>query len=158
MKFVLLFLFVTSLAAQRYNFDESRYISAISQTFKKSGVIVIEDDSVQISYNKPTFYKITLNKNGVSIEDDSKNITQLKGKKLLFSKLYLNLIKEINKSATPKNSDYFDVKRVENGYELYPKDEMKNYISKLYLHVDGNELVSFKIVMQNEDVIEIVKK
>ena len=58
MRYILILFIQLTLFAQNYDFDEVKYISALSTEFKKSGNINIEERRTVITYSKPSFKEI----------------------------------------------------------------------------------------------------
>ncbi|QFR50205.1 hypothetical protein FJR48_10875 [Sulfurimonas lithotrophica] len=155
---LLLILLTLTLDAKSYKFDEFRYVKAVQVEFKKSGTISINNKSISITYDKPQYQKVTSSKEGVTIDKGNGEIQNLEGRALQYTKVYLELIRELDDINNYKDNKNFSVEQDKNLYTLYPKEGIDFRIEKINIQTNNNKVKSFKMHMKNEDVITIVKK
>jgi hypothetical protein len=159
LRFIFLTLLLTlCLNAITYEFDEYRLVKAVDVKFKKSGVISIDENNISITYNKPDYKKVTSSKNGVIIDNGDGDVQELEGRSLTYTKVYLELIRELDDINNYKKNKDFRVKKEKNIYTLYPEGDVSYSIDKIVIDTKNSKVKSFKMHMQNEDIVEIVKR
>ena len=158
MRFIILLLITMTLYSNTFNFNEYRFVYAVGTTFKKSGTITIDNRAITISYKKPNFKKIISDGENIGIEDESGDVKQLKGRALLYTKQYLDLIINVESVKELKSNENFDVEMKDNIQTLYPKNEMKRQLEKIEVKRVNGEISEFKMFMSNSDTVEIIKE
>ena len=159
MRFTLLLIFLTlTLNATTYKFDELRYVKAVLVEFKKTGTMFMDDKSICITYDAPKYQKVTSSEDGVTIDNGDGKVQKLEGRALQYTKVYLELVRELDDINNYKNNRDFSVEKEQNIYTLYPKGEMSYKIEKIEIDTKNDQVKSFKMHMSNEDIITIVKK
>ncbi len=158
MRFILIFVLTVALFGSSYDFNEFKYVSAVSTYFKKSGHIEIDKDRVIITYTKPKYKKVVKKDNNISIEDSSKKIYHLKGKARYYAGIFISVMTKLGNFAQIKTNEDFIVTKNDNIYTLYFKGDLSNAISKAEIKTKNSKVLSFKMFMPNKDTLEIVKK
>ncbi len=158
MQYILILLISITAFASSYNFDEHRYVNAIDKKFIKTGIISIEDDKTIVTYEKPIFKRIVADSKSITIEDADGDIEKLSGDMLLYTKMYLDLIKKIDDVQELKSNDDFDIKKELDIYVLHIKNQLSDYVTKVEVKTSQNKISEFKIYMLNDDTIKIIKK
>lgn len=159
MRFILLIISLTlSLNASTYKFDEYRLVKAVNVKFKKSGVISFNKDEVSITYDKPNYQKVTSSQDGVTIDKGDGDIQKLEGRALTYTKVYLDLLRELDNVKNYKDNRDFKVEKNKSVYTLYPQGDINYRIEKIVVDTKNEKVKSFKMFMGNEDIIEIVKR
>ncbi|MCF6330662.1 MAG: hypothetical protein L3I99_03860 [Sulfurimonas sp.] len=158
MQYILILLISITAFASTYNFDEHRYVNAVEKKFTKSGTISIEDDKTVITYEKPIFKKIVANSKSIVIEDADGETEELSGDMLLYTKMYLDLIKKIDNVQELKSNDDFDIKKELDIYVLHIKNQLSDYVTKIEVKTLQDKISEFKIYMLNDDTIKIIKR
>jgi len=158
MRYLIILLITFNLFGSTYNFDEYRFVSAISKEFHKSGTISIDDKKIVITYTKPEFKKIVADAEGIVVEDAEGEKEALEGNILFYTKIYLNLIKKIDDVEALQSNDDFDVKQEGNFYILKIKNQLSDYVKKIELTTKDDKISTFKIFMLNDDTIKILKR
>jgi len=158
MRLVILLLITMSLYSNSFNFNEYRFVYAVGTTFKKSGSIVINNEAITISYKKPNFKKIISDGEAIGIEDESGKVNQLKGRALIYTKQYLDLIIKVERTKVLESNENFDVEMKDQIQTLYPKNEMKKQVEKIEVKRVNGEISEFKMFMSNSDTVEIIKE
>ncbi|WP_121627317.1 hypothetical protein [Poseidonibacter antarcticus] len=158
MRFILILFIQLTLYAQNYNFDEIKYISAVSHEFKKSGNINIEEEKTIITYSKPSFKEIIKDNENVSIKDSSGKIYKLKGRAKVFTQQFIDIMTRLGNIDEMKTNKDFDVKKEDNLYYITFLEDISNQIKNAEVKVKNSKVISFKMFLPNEDTIEIIKK
>ena len=159
MRSVLLIISLTlMLNAASYKFDEYRLVKAVDVKFKKSGAITFDKDKISITYDKPQYQKVTSGKKGVTIDKGDGDIEKLEGRALTYTKVYLDLLRELDNVNNYQENRDFRVEKADNVYTLYPKGEIDFRIEKIVVDTKKDKVKSFKMYMKNQDIIEIVKR
>lgn len=158
MRFILIFVIHLSLYAQSYNFEEIKFISAVSTEFKKSGNINIEKEKTIITYEKPKFKQIVKDSENISIEGSSGKIYKLKGKAKHFTQQFIEVMTKLGNFNEIKSNRDFSVKK-ENEYAYVTfKGDISNQILNAEVRIKESKVISFKMFLPNEDTLEIIKK
>jgi len=158
MRYILILFIQLTLYAQNYNFDEIKYISAVSQEFKKSGNINIEEERTIITYTKPSFKEIIKDNENVSIKGSSGKIYKLKGRAKVFTQQFIDIMTRLGNIDEMKTNRDFDVKKEDNLYYITFLEDISNQIKNAEVKVKDSKVISFKMFLPNEDTIEIIKK
>ena len=158
MRYILILFIQLTLYAQNYNFDEIKYISAVSQEFKKSGNINIEEERTIITYTKPSFKEIIKDNENVSIKGSSGKIYKLKGSAKVFTQQFIDIMTRLGNIDEMKTNRDFDVKKEDNLYYITFLEDISNQIKNAEVKVKDSKVISFKMFLPNEDTIEIIKK
>lgn len=146
-------LLTISLFAKSFNFIEDRYSDALGRSISLDGEITFEKDRLFIKYkdsNREILYKdssLEL-KDGADIlvlaKEESQRMSQYFKIILL---LYANDEKELEKK--------FDIKTENDISVLFPKGHMKDFLQKIVLQKEKNELKEIRLFIQNGDRIVI---
>jgi hypothetical protein len=158
MQYFLIFFLQLTLYAQNYNFDEVKFISAVSTEFKKSGNITIEKNKVTITYNKPIYKQIIKDKENISIKGSSGKIYTLKGKAKYYTKQFIDnmiILGDFNKIKTNRD---FDIKKEKDVFFITFLGDVSNQISKAEVITKNSKVISFKMFLPNKDTLKILKK
>lgn len=158
MRYILILFIQLTLYAQNYNFDEIKYISAVSHEFKKSGNINIEEEKTIITYSKPSFKEIIKDNENVSIKGSSGKIYKLKGRAKVFTLQFIDIMTRLGNIEEMKTNRDFDVKKEDNLYYITFLKDISNQIKNAEVKVKDSKVISFKMFLPNEDTIEIIKK
>jgi len=158
MRYFIILLIHLSLFAQSYDFEELKFISAVSTEFKKSGNISIEENKTVITYNKPSFKQIVKDSENVSIEGSSGKIYKLKGKAKYFTQQFIDIMTRLGDFNEIKSNRDFDVKKEKSVYYLTFLEEISSQIKSAEVRIESSKVLSFKMFLPNEDTIEIIKK
>lgn len=157
-KTLLIILFLAlALDAKSYKFEEYRYVQAVDVKFKKTGVVFMDKDVISITYDAPKYQKVISSKDGVTIDKGEGDVQKLEGRALTYTKVYLELIRELDNVKNYKDNKNFSVEKYNNTYTLFPKGDKDFRIDKIIIKTNKAEVKSFKMFMTNEDIIEIVK-
>jgi len=158
MRFVLILLLHVALFASSYEFDEYKFIKAVSSEIKKSGKIEIDGDKTIVTYIKPKYKQIIKEDENVSIKDSEGNIYNLKGKAKYYTKLFINTMTRLGEFSELKSNKDFDVVKYEDMYNITFKGDISNQIIKAEVEIKNSKVKSFKMFMPNEDTLQIIKK
>ncbi|MCF6172171.1 MAG: hypothetical protein L3J44_00030 [Campylobacteraceae bacterium] len=158
MRFIVILFIQIMLFANSYDFDEYKYVSAVSSEFHKSGHIDIQVKRTIIIYKQPSYKKIIKTDTNVSIEDSSGSIYHLKGKANFYAKSFIDVMTRLGNFDKLKSNPDFDVQKDGDAYYLTFKAELADQISKAKVTTKNSKVLSFKMYMPNDDTIEIVKK
>jgi outer membrane lipoprotein-sorting protein len=158
-KIIVLLILNITLFASSYNFDEYKFVSAASITFKQSGNISFEGDKTIITYSEPKYKQIVSDGTNITIQgSSSKKLYKLKGKALFYTKLFIDVMSRLGEFKNLKNSRDFDVKKQGDLYEISFKRELEDQLIKGEGLTKDTKVKSFKLFMKNGDTIEIVKR
>lgn len=158
MRYILILFFQLTLFAQNYDFDEIKFITAVSTEFKKSGNINIEKDKTTITYSKPTYKQIIKDDENIIIKGSSGKIFTLKGKAKYYTKQFIDtmiILGDFNKIKTNRD---FDVKEKKDILLVTFKSDISSQISRAEVRIKDSKVVSFKMYLPNEDTLKIIKK
>lgn len=158
MRFILILFLQLSLFAQKYDFEEKKFISAVETEFKKSGNINIEENRVVITYNKPSFKEIIKDNENVSIKGSSGKIYKLKGKAKHFTQQFIDIMTRLGSFDEMKSNRDFDVIKEDKVYYITFLDDISSQIKNAEVRIENSKVISFKMFLPNEDTIEIIKK
>lgn len=157
MRFIIIILLHVALFASSYDFNEFKFVSAVSTTFKKSGKIDTQGLITKITYKEPKYKQIIKNDENVSIKDSSGKIYRLKGKALYYTKMFINIMTRLGKFSEIKTNNDFDVQKDGDIYNLVFKGDLANMIVKAEVKTKKSKVLSFKLYMPNEDTLSIIK-
>ncbi len=159
MRYVLaLCLSIVLYASNSYNFDEYKFVSAASATFKQSGNISFDSGKTTITYSEPKYKKIVNDGTDVTITGKSGKSYKLKGKGLFFTKLFIDVMARLGNIKKLKNSKDFILLKKNDLYIVNFKGDMEDEVLKAEVHLKKSKVKSFKLFMKNGDTLEIVKK
>lgn len=152
---IAILILASSLFASHVKFKESRYIDATGKTINLKGEIEFAKDSITVSYTEPS--KKTLNVKGDTLtiqnENGSKETVDLnKNKQFGF---YFSIFRSINEKNPDSFKEFFDVTKLQNGYKLTPKNELKKSIVQIAVKTGNDKPQNIKIELANGDKIEI---
>ena len=142
-----------SIMAKSFNFTELRYSDAIGKTMKLNGEITFKKDGLNILYPKS---KRVLNYSDDTLvyEVDSKEV------KLNFMQTqqiiqYFEVLILLHAGDKSLIDEMFVVSKKLGITTLLPKDSLKDYISKIELYKEKQELEYVKLYLSNNDSIMI---
>jgi len=159
MRYILALCFsILLFASNSYDFDEYKFVSAASATFKQSGNITFEKGKTIITYSEPKYKKIVNDGTDITITGKSGKSYKLKGKGLFYTKLFINVLSRLGDIKSLKNSRDFSITKKENLYVVEFSGEMEDQALKAEINVEKSKVKSFKLFMKNGDTLEIVKK
>jgi len=156
--FLMLCLSIMLFAAESYDFDEYKFVSAASATFKKSGNISFDKDKTVITYFEPKYKQIINDGTNITIKANSGKSYKLKGKGLFYTKLFIDVMARLGNIKKLKNSKDFVLSKKDNFYIVNFKGEMEDEVLKAEVCIEKAKVKSFKLFMKNGDTIEIAKK
>lgn len=158
MRTLLVIFLHVALFGNSYEFDEYKFIKAVSSEFKKSGTITLNKNETIIIYTHPTHKQIIKNDTNVTIIDSSNLPYILKGQASYYAKLFIDIMARLGEFSEIKSNKDFDV--VQNGsrYLLTFKGDLSNQIRNAEVETKDSYVRSFKMFMPNEDTLQIVKK
>ncbi|MFK5882254.1 MAG: hypothetical protein QM482_08555 [Sulfurospirillum sp.] len=158
MRFILILFLHIVLFANSYNFDEYKYIKAVSSEFQKSGHIDVKKNRTVIIYKEPSYKKIIKTDTNVTIEDLQGKLYHLKGKANLYAKSFIDIMTRLGNFKKLKSNRDFDVQKEGDTYYITFKGDIGERIDKAEVYIKNSKVQSFKMFMPNEDTIKIVKK
>ncbi len=158
MRFIVILALHVALFANSYNFDEYKFVKAVSAEFKNSGHIDVQKDKTVIVYSEPSYKKIIKTDTNVTIEDSSKKLYHLKGRANFYAKTFIGTMTRLGDFSKLKGSSDFDIQKDGNTYFIAFKGDLANQITKAEVYVKDSKVLSFKMFMPNGDTIKIVKK
>ena len=94
-------------ANESYDFDEYKFVSAASTTFKQSGNISFNENKTVITYSQPKYKQITNDGVSVVIKGKSGKTYKLKGKGLFYTKLFIDVMARLGNLTKLKTSRDF---------------------------------------------------
>ena len=145
-------------ANESYDFDEYKFVSAASATFKQSGNISFDGNKTVITYSQPKYKKITNDGVNITIEGKSGKTYKLKGKGLFYTKLFIDVMARLGNLTKLKTSRDFFLTKNGNLYNVDFKGEMEDQVLKAEVEVTKSKVKRFKLFMKNGDTLEIVKR
>ncbi len=145
-------------AGNSYNFDEYKFVSAASTTFKQSGNISFDGTKTTITYSEPKYKKIINDGTDITITGKSGKSYKLKGKGLFFTKLFIDVMARLGDIKKLKNSKDFILSKKDNLYTVNFKGDMEDEVLKAEVYLKNSKVKSFILFMKNGDTLEIVKK
>ncbi|MEN8302461.1 MAG: hypothetical protein ABFQ64_00150 [Campylobacterota bacterium] len=149
----LMFLFISSLLSDSFNFSEVRYSDALERSIKLKGEITFEKNSLHIKYNdseRSILYKdsvLTLKENDRTVELEEAELQRVSQ----FFEILL-LLHSGDESAL---NDKFDMQRFEDKSMLIPKGYIGNFVQKIELKKLNKELKEVSLFLKNSDYITI---
>ena len=158
MRYLLILFIQLTLFAQNYDFEEIKYISALSHEFKKSGNINIEEERTVITYSKPSFKEIIKDNENVSIKGSSGIIYKLKGRAKVFTQQFIDIMTRLGNIDEMKSNKDYNVKKENNLYYITFLEDISSQINNAEVSVKDSKIISFKMFLPNKDTIEIIKK
>ncbi len=158
MRYLLILLFNALLFGNSYDFDEYKFVFAVSAEFKQSGNISFEGSKTIITYSEPKYKQIINDGENITIEGSSGKIYKLKGKALFYTKLFIEIMTRLGKIEEIKTNRDFDVKKEGDIYFLTFNGEIEEQIPKAEVQIKNSKVVSFKLFMKNDDTLEILKR
>jgi len=159
MRYILvLCLSVMLFGASSYDFNEYKFVSAASVTFKQSGNISFDNSKTIITYSQPKYKQIIDDGIDVTITSKSGKTYKLKGKALFYTKLFIDVMKRLGDIKYLKKSRDFLLVKKENIYIVEFKNGIKDQVLKAEVEVKNSKVKSFKLFMKNGDTLEIIKR
>ncbi len=155
---VIFILCVNFLFSTSYDFDEIRFIKAIDNKTYKSGHIDISDSSVTVTYKTPSYKKILKREDNVTIESSSGDTYGLKGKALLYTNIFINIMSRLGEYKSLKTNKDFRVDKEDGRFQITFLENIGDVIKSAFVYVKNQKVISFKLYMHNGDTIEIIKK
>ena len=158
MRYILILcLNVFLFASNSYDFDEYKFVSAASATFKQSGNIAFQKSKTIITYSQPKYKKIISDGTDITIEGKSGKTYKLKGKGLFYTKLFIDVMARLGDTKSLKTSRDFSLTKQKNLYVVEFTNEIKDQVLKAEVELKKSKVRSFKLFMKNGDTLEIVK-
>ena len=145
-------------ANESYDFDEYKFVSAASTTFKQSGNISFNENKTVITYSQPKYKQITNDGVSVVIKGKSGKTYKLKGKGLFYTKLFIDVMARLGNLTKLKTSRDFSLTKNGNLYNVDFSGEIEDQVLKAEVEVIKSKVKRFKLFMKNGDTLEIVKK
>jgi hypothetical protein len=149
---------VKFLFSASYDFDEIRFIKAIDNKIYKSGHIDISDSTVTVTYETPSYKKILKKEDNVTIEGSSGDIYSLKGKALLYTNIFIDIMSRLGEYKSLKTNKDFQVNKEGGKFQITFLENTGDVIKSALVYVRNQQVISFKLYMLNGDTIEIIKK
>lgn len=158
MRFILILLLHVGIFARSYDFDETKYVSAVDTNFVQNGNIEILKNKTIITYKNPRFKQIVKTDTNTSIKSSSGDTYTLKGKALYYTNLFIGIMTRLGDFNELKSNDDFSVKKDGNMYDISFKGDLSDAITRAEVKTKNSKVLSFKMFMPNEDTLKIVKK
>ncbi|MDF1883967.1 hypothetical protein JHD49_08460 [Sulfurimonas sp. SAG-AH-194-C21] len=153
-KFLLsLVMFSSLMMAKSYQFSEVRYSDALSKSINLHGIITFGDESLDVFYEKSK-NRLVYEDEELFMYENEEDIDLGESERVKIVQYFeiIILLYEGDKSRLQEN---FTIKTEGTKTLLLPKDEMSNYISKIKLVHEKEELKSLKLYLTNDDTIKI---
>ncbi len=153
MKIFLILLLASILFSKIYDFAETRYSDALNKERKLEGIIDFSDKGLSIKYKKAKtelYYKnaqLRYLKDGKEIE--------LKQQQSAYLSDFFHIIYLIHKNDFNKLAKSFTISKDEHAIMLYPLDISKDYIKKIKIMQEQEEVKSITLYLNNRDYINI---
>jgi hypothetical protein len=156
-RFLFLFLFsIFSLFAKQIEFKEEKYISALSTSVYRNGMLNINKDFTVISYPKEN-KSFTFKKENI-IEKNGEKEEVLSYEENLDLNIFSKIIESIYTNQPENLKEYFEIIEKDKVTTLVPSDYIANVISKIEYQKIDSKLKFLKIYFTNDDWINIVEK
>lgn len=146
-------LFISNILASNYNFIEYRYSHAIDDTIKLKGIISFKDEGLIIKYSNDKLIQYEYDRLIIEEDYEPVNISYQDEERI---KEYLQLIMLLHNDDSVESLKIFNISKLDNLIVLKPKNDLKEYISKIELLKIGSELKRIKFFIFNDDTISIV--
>lgn len=146
-------LLVTILFSKSYNFTEIRYSDAIDKSIHLDGIISFDDESLEILYEKSD-KRLVYEDEEMSMHMGDEEIS-LETSEVIKIAQYFEIIILLYEGDNNKLQENFTIKTEGETTLLFPKDEMNNYIGKIKLVHEKENLKSLKLYLTNDDTIKI---
>jgi len=148
-----LFIFSTFVFAESFHFHEVRYSNALDKSKKLEGNISFVKNGLLIDYTDEKqslhYVNATLvySKNGKIVMLDAKSAQRIKE--------YFDILMLLHDADEKKLEEDFIVEKDVKALLLIPKTMIKNFIKKIKLTKEKNELKSVQLILNNGDLITI---
>lgn len=148
-----LFIFSTSMFAQSFHFQEIRYNNALDKSktlegnisFVKNGLLIDYTDKKQSLHYINAILEYTKDEKIITL--DEKNAQRIKE--------YFDILILLHDADEKKLEEDFIVEKDAQTLLLTPKTIIKNFIKKIKLTKEKNELKSVQLILNNGDLITI---
>jgi len=158
MRFVVIFILTMALFGSSYDFDEYKYVKAVSNEFQKSGHIDIDKNRTVITYKEPTYKKIIKTDTNVTMEDSKGKLYHLKGKANFYALSFIDIMTKLGDFRRLKSNLDFDVQKEGDIYYVIFKGDIGDRIERAEVYIKNSKVKSFEMFMPNGDTLKIVKK
>ncbi|PLY09945.1 MAG: hypothetical protein C0626_07730 [Arcobacter sp.] len=154
---VLFLIFVSTmiLFSKPIKFKEEKYISALSTSVYRNGILKIDNDTLEIRYLNEDKSFIFTKENIIEKNGDKKKVLNYEEnfELTIFSKI----IDSIYKNKPENLKEYFQIIKDDSVNRLIPNDYISNVISKIEYKKKDDKLIFLKIFFTNDDWINIVE-
>ena len=154
----LLMLAISTLLAQTYTFNESRYIYAIDKNISLEGSIFFSDDFMKISYTAPQQRVIEVDSTQMNIYENKKHIQSITLKDDAKMALYMSFIKKMYQMDLDALKEYFSIEKKGSTLYLTPNAMSKTIINSIKVHYNKSVIQSIYTKMQSGDEILLLIK
>ncbi len=158
MRVILILLFTVALFGQSYDFDEYKYVKAVSNEFQKSGHIDIDKNRTIIIYKEPKYKKIIKTDTNVTMIDSKGKKYHLKGKANFYARSFIGIMTRLGDITKLKSNSDFDVQKDGDIYYIKFKGDIGDRIEKAEIYMKNSKVIGFEMFMPNGDTLKIVKK
>ena len=158
MRYIIILFLSLKLFATSYEFDEYKFVSAASVTFKQRATISFDNNKTTITYSKPKYKEIIDDGVNITIKGSSGKIYKLKGKGLFYTKLFIDVMSKLGDFKKLKNCRDFNIDKRSDTYIVNFNNELKDQLIKATVTTKDLKVKSFKLFMQNGDTLEILKR
>jgi len=152
---LLLFISTILLFSRPIKFKEEKYISALNTSVYKYGILNIDSDILEVTYNNES-KSLVFTKDNI-IEKSAKERKILKYEDNLELTLFSKIINSIYKNKHEDLVEYFHIKKDNSFTTLIPNEYISNVINKIEYKKIDMKLVFLKIYFTNNDWINIVE-
>jgi len=153
-KFLFTFLLlVSSVMAKSYHFSEERYSDALAKSINLEGIISFGNASLEIHYEESDNRLVYEDEELTRYESDEE--VELDENEALKIAQYFEIIILLYEDDKEKLQEEFTSDKMSDTTTLFPKGEMKEYIKKILLVHQNDDLKSLKLYLNNDDTIKI---
>ena len=151
--FILLVVFISSLFSQSYNFTETRYSDAFGRSMHLQGIIYFEKNSLKINYKndkREILYKDSI----LGITQDGKALS-IHSNQQQSMRIFFEVLLMIYNDDQDALAERFTLTQEENKTLLNPIGDLSQYIEKVTLVKQQEELKEVALFLKNADHITI---
>jgi len=150
---LLLLITFGTLFAKSYNFQETRYISALDKNIVLNGIIDFKKDSIKIEYKKQN--KIVEYSNAdIKLYQNGKEVELAKEQKS-FMVQYFEILNLLHNNSEEILSDDFEIIQMGDEEALIPTGFLKNFIDEIDLKKRDGEFKNIRLILKNSDTVTI---
>lgn len=146
-------LLTISLFAKSFNFSEDRYSDALGRSIPLDGEITFEKDRLFIKY-KDSNREILYQDSSLELKDGADILVLAKEESQRMSQ-YFKIILLLYANDETELAKKFDIEIKDDTSVLFPKGYMKDFLQKIILKKEKNELREIRLFIKNGDRIVI---